>query len=50
MYYSQCWFDKYLLVKKIPLDAYGPGIEPFIACINDGLFSIGPLGAHRNDT
>ena len=21
-----------------------------ITCINDGLFSIGPLGAYRNDT
>ena len=31
MYSSQCWFDKYLLVKEIPLDAYGPGIEPLPA-------------------
>ena len=38
MYKSQCWFDKYLLVKEITLDAY------------DGLFSIGPLGVYRNDT
>ena len=31
MYYSQRWFDKYLLVKEIPLDAYEPGIEPLPA-------------------
>ena len=31
MHYSQFWFDIYLLVKEIPLDAYGPGIEPLPA-------------------
>ena len=31
MYQSQRWFDKYLLVKEIPLNAYGPGIQPLPA-------------------
>ena len=26
------------------------GQAPTITCINNGLFSIGPLGAYRNDT